>query len=251
MTPSGPSSRARGKRRVAAVGAIVVEARRIDVADAAEQAQAGAARVLRLRRGRGAPQLDSAPDDCPLDPEGERVGVRGHRRPSDRPARRRSPARPRPRTARAPRARARRARGTATAVTRVRRGACLRSSSSSPRAARQPARDVVADVDDRLRLRLDREHRVEGRDAVGVGRRDGEALADVVERARGDPADARLRRPRGRAGAGGAGARAAWPPVARWPSSSGRRSPPSQPLAAGPSRRPRPRAPRRWRRRRG
>ncbi len=48
---------------------------------------------------------------------------------------------------------------------------------------------VVADVHDPRRPPLEREQRVERRDAVRVGRRHGETLADVVERAGAEPAD--------------------------------------------------------------
>ena len=119
------------------------------------------------------------------------------------------------------------------------------------RPPRQPACDVVAHVHDRLRLRLDREHRVERRDAVGVRRGDGEALADVVEGAGRDPADARLGRPEGRAGED----RAARGRHGRR-SRGGHRSPGGAPRrpsrwSGGPSPRRRPRVPRRWRGRRG
>ncbi len=59
---------------------------------------------------------------------------------------------------------------------------------------RDLARDVVAQVQDRRRARFDREHRVERRDAVGLGGRDREALARVAETAGTDPARARLQR---------------------------------------------------------
>ena len=58
--------------------------------------------------------------------------------------------------------------------------------------AGQPAGDVVADVGHHRRPRVRREERVEGRDAVRLGRRDGQPLADVVEGRRADPADPRL-----------------------------------------------------------
>ena len=56
------------------------------------------------------------------------------------------------------------------------------------------AGDVVADVQHAPGTRHGGEQRVEGGDAVGVGRRHHEPLADVVERAFADPADARLDR---------------------------------------------------------
>jgi hypothetical protein len=60
--------------------------------------------------------------------------------------------------------------------------------------ARDLAGDVVAQVQDRRRTWFDREHRVERRDAVGLGGRDREALARIAESARADPARARLQR---------------------------------------------------------
>ncbi len=60
------------------------------------------------------------------------------------------------------------------------------------------AGQVLADVDHARRPRVDGEHRVEGRHAVGVGGRHGEPRADVVERARADPADALLHGPQRR-----------------------------------------------------
>ncbi len=57
------------------------------------------------------------------------------------------------------------------------------------------AGDVLAHVDDTGRPRLDREHRVEGRDAVDVCRRKGEPAAELVEAAGADPSDPLLERP--------------------------------------------------------
>ena len=56
------------------------------------------------------------------------------------------------------------------------------------------AGDVVAHVHDRRRSRRHREHGVERRDAVGLGRRHRQPLADVIQRAFADPADARVHR---------------------------------------------------------
>ena len=64
--------------------------------------------------------------------------------------------------------------------------------------AGQPAGDVVADVGDDRRSRRRREQRVERGDAIGLGRRDGQALADVVEGRLADPADPTLDRVEGR-----------------------------------------------------
>ena len=60
--------------------------------------------------------------------------------------------------------------------------------------AREPARDVVADMGDGRRPRLRREHGVERRDAVGLGGRHGEPPADVVQARLGDLADPVLER---------------------------------------------------------
>src|SRR5207249_11325741 len=67
----------------------------------------------------------------------------------------------------------------------------LQVAAESERAA-HPAGDVVADVDDRPGARLKREHVVERRNAVRFGGRDHQTLADIVERALADPADAPL-----------------------------------------------------------
>ena len=53
---------------------------------------------------------------------------------------------------------------------------------------------VVADVHDPRRAPLEREQRVERRDAVRVGRRHGKSLADIVERAGAEPADTLVNR---------------------------------------------------------
>ena len=61
-----------------------------------------------------------------------------------------------------------------------------------------PARDVLADVHDTRRARLEGEKRVEGRDSVRVGGRHGQPAAELVEAAGADPADPLLQRPEGR-----------------------------------------------------
>ena len=94
------------------------------------------------------------------------------------------------------------------------------------------AGDVITHVQHPAGPRHGGEQRVEGRDAVGVGRRNRQPFADVVERAFADPPDAGLDRLEG-------GkqevplARAAWPPAAVWASRLWR-SPPSQPEVGGP-----------------
>ena len=64
--------------------------------------------------------------------------------------------------------------------------------------AGEPARDVVADMGDHGRPRLGREQGVERRDAIGLGRRDGQATAHVVEAGLADPADPGLEGVQGR-----------------------------------------------------
>ena len=54
------------------------------------------------------------------------------------------------------------------------------------------AGDVGADVGHERRARLEREERVEARDAIGLGGRDREPPADIAERGGADPADAAL-----------------------------------------------------------
>ena len=114
------------------------------------------------------------------------------------------------------------------------RGPTVRSSSwHSSCGALAPAGDVVADVQHPPRARHGGEQRVEGGHAVGVRRRHRQPLADVVQRALADPADARLHRlqrgqqqmaPGARLVAAGGGMRVA-------PSS---RTPPSQPDVGAP-----------------
>ena len=57
------------------------------------------------------------------------------------------------------------------------------------------ARDVLADVDDPRRPRLDGEHRVERGDAVDVGGRQRQPAAELVHPSGADPADALLQGP--------------------------------------------------------
>src|SRR5207302_5509762 len=60
--------------------------------------------------------------------------------------------------------------------------------------AGESAREVRADVEHLRRTLLEREQRVERRDAVRLGGRNVEPTGGVPERARRDPADAPLRR---------------------------------------------------------
>ena len=55
--------------------------------------------------------------------------------------------------------------------------------------SRHPADDIVAGMDDDRRARLGREQRVEAGDAVRLGGREPEPLANVIESAFADPAD--------------------------------------------------------------
>ena len=113
---------------------------------------------------------------------------------------------------------------------------------AQPFRAGQPAGDVVADVGHHRRPRVRREEGVEGRDAVRLGRRDGQPLADVVEGRRADPADPRLDGVEGRQElrASGAGRVAA----ARGVPVDGRIARPADParFRVGRARRPRRRA---------
>ena len=165
------------QRRVAAVRAVVVEALGIDHADPAEQAQPRLAglrrhRRARWRRRRPAHHLEQAFGRRPWSARARAAPDRT--RPAAPPA----PGRTAPGT------------GSAASVAAVRaRLPAGRRARSARRSARrepaQPAGDVVADVQHARRPRLEREQRVEGRDAVHVGRRDRQPPRDVVERRRG------------------------------------------------------------------
>ena len=184
--PSGPSAKAFVERGVSAVLPVVLEASGVDASDSGEQAQLRVSGVLGLRRGRGAPDRGGV----------RRVPYGRARSDLPPPARPRSPSPRRPTSGRAPPgplAEAEARRGFHGSV-----GQSLAELSEELRAAGEAARDVVADVHDRLRRGRDREHGVERGDAPRLGGRHGEALADVVERARRDPAFAGLRRPQGR-----------------------------------------------------
>ena len=234
----GPERERPLERGVAAVRAIVLEASRVDPADAAQQPQSGVARVERLRSGGGARRAPHpvryrrASHGVPYC-RGPAVGGRvppgeGTLEDPSRPVGGSRPRRPTPVVGNAGGGRRYRVGVRGEEIDRRRRhGVVLRSLArvlhqyrrralAEPEArrraedslgqsrlclgaqllgSREPAGEIVADVDDRLRLRLDREHRVERRDAPGLGGRDREALADVVQRSGRDPARARVRRP--------------------------------------------------------
>ena len=175
------------KRRVAAVGAVLVEADLVRRGGAAEQAQRRIAR-LRQHGHRRRPGLAA----------GEHVEHGSGRRRRQRPLaglvariadeRRRGAVALAEAGAAVPGRRA------------VRRELALAAEAllelrDQLVGAVAAAGDVLADVDDARRPRLDGEHRVERGDAVGVGRRDRQAAAELVEPAGADPADPLLQRP--------------------------------------------------------
>ena len=193
MTASGPisSARARPRSRRAPGSRRARSGRRRRPARRSRAARSGGCRAS-AGDGRSATRPASSRADDPgrIDRRGRDVACRS-RRPSvisgrgrevaQAQARRSQPADP-PVAGRVP--------GLARAA-RV-RSAQIRS------APGQPAGDVVADVGDDRRPRLRRVQRVERRDAVRLGRRDGQPLRDVVERRLADPADPRLDRVEGR-----------------------------------------------------
>ena len=128
--------------------------------------------------------------------------VRGPHPRSSAPARGRAARHPRWR--RAPRGRGRTARGRGCGARwPSRRRIADPPARSAPRPVRRArpshgtARDVLAHVDDARRPRLEREERVEGRDAVRIGRRHCQPPAELVQPSWADPADALLQRPEG------------------------------------------------------
>ena len=216
--------------RVAAVGAVVVEGRRIDDADAAEQA----ARPSRPACGPVGATRSAIPA-AGL----ERGRRRRRHRPGARPTatRRLAGARDQRR-----RARGRTGRGTG-AQPRPAVPGRLAGRPDRPLEVRadrlragEPAGDVVADVGDDRRPRLRREQRVERGHAVRLGRRHGQAPRDVVEGRLADPADPRLDGVECRQELRSRRARIAWPPRADVPVDAPvRRGPPTQPVSGGPS----------------
>ena len=186
--PLGAELERPAEGRVAAVGAVVVEARRVDHADAAQETErrvAPACGTPGPGRGAGAPPASRASTSSALVGACARssggspatatsaAGARSHwprhglRYQVAEPSSESSPSGPN------------------------------RSSSSGDQLERPtaPARDVLADVHDARRTRLEGEERVEGRDPVGVGGRHGQPAAELVEAAGADPADPLLQRP--------------------------------------------------------
>ncbi len=183
--PSGPSAKAFSSAAYPPCVAVVLEASGVDASDAGEQAQLRAARVQRLGRGEGA-RSRAAVRRGPHARKG--VGRRRGDRVILRPLagrlherRRRPLAEPE----------ARRGLHGSVGQARAELGEELR-----PPARRQAMSSQTCTIVSGCRR--DREHRVERGDAPGLGGRHGEPLADVVERARRDPAFARLGRPEGR-----------------------------------------------------
>ena len=186
------------QRLVAAVRPIVVERRRIDDAD--PRGATGASRAsLGLRRD--VPCLRTA-HRRPRPAVEERIETLDRDRAERDVARRPEPLE------RAPPARARTSRGTGSACT-CSEPASAGATSSIRRLARPSTLHAMSSHTwtHRRRPWFDREHRVEGRDAVGLGGRHRQPLADVAQAAGADPPRARLQRVQ-RRGAAGAAARA-------------------------------------------
>ena len=227
MTPSGPSSSARRSARVAAVRPVVVEAGRVDAADAAQEPEARARRAAgpACRRDRRGPRPLPARAAitalrAPVRARARRLLARGRDERCRRPVALAEAGAPEP---------GRRAVRPGPAL-----GAQSRSSRRSARRPRAAAGDVVADVDDPRRAPVGRRARRRWRRRRPRRAARSAGSADVVERAGADPADvlwtacawqeqvATLLRP----------VRAARPRPARRPR---RRVPPSQPEPGGPS----------------
>ena len=168
------------QRLVAAVGAVVVEALRVDRPDACEQPQAALAELR--RRGRRRRRRRRAAEDRP-----QPVGVHGRQLALQRLVAGVGQHRRRRAVALA-QARAAQPRGP---VDRHALRAELRDQLLGAGAA---ARDVVAHVHHARRPLVDREQRVERGHAVDVGGRHGQAARDVVQPAGADPARALVQR---------------------------------------------------------
>ena len=192
--PGRPELDGPAQRRVAAVGAVVVEALRVDQPDPAQQAQAGAvAAGLRgahggVGEGAVGRRVRRGPAAGPGPARPRQLGGHGLRR-----GRREADVRP------AGALQQHRGRPLAQAEARAAHPAGVRAGALGAQLVREPggdllaaaraAGDVVADVHDVRRARLDGEHRVERGHPVHVGGRDRQHAGDVVERARADPAD--------------------------------------------------------------
>lgn len=175
--PGRPECEGPPQRGVPAVCPVVVERGGVDHTDTAQQHEGGIAR-LGYREGRGRLL-------------GRRVGgARRLRRPRDGGGRRHGRTH---RIARPDRE------GRRSALAQPQAGAALDADAAAaeagldPRAqlrrARRRAREIRAHMEHGRGARFHREHRVEGRDPVGLRRRHGQPAAQVVERALADPAD--------------------------------------------------------------
>ena len=183
----GPELERTSQRRVAAVCPVVVQAGGIDGPDTAEQAQAALARLRHLGNRFG-PRL-------PAGEQGEHPGrARGRDDVLLRALAGDRQHRGRGAIALAETGAAIPGRGAVFGQLALAAEALLQLGDQLLRAV-AAAGDVLADVDDPRRPRVDGEQRVEGGDTVGVGRRDRQPRADVVQAARADPADPLLQRP--------------------------------------------------------
>ena len=175
---------------VPAVRPVVVERGRIDDADPAEQGGSigGGLREIRARRGGSAHGFpaDSSPAMTPTASTGATVNVSGVSPAAVNMAAGARSHRPRHGTAQPRRA--------AVPDRFAGRPDGARQVGADALRAGQPAGDVVADMGDDRWPRGGGEQGIERGDAVCLGRRDRQALADVVERRRADPADPRLDR---------------------------------------------------------
>ena len=202
MTALGPDLERPRQGRVAAARAVGVEARRVDPADPGQEPQAGAPAC-------GTDCADGTPAGRASGPVGRVRSAAVRPAASSRPtipaastgataiARGRSPAIVNSAAgARSQRPRhGLRSQVAAPSAAGSRPARASRSRSAhSVLGAGQPAGDVVADVGHDRRPRRGREQGVERGDAVGLGRRDGQAPADVVERRLADPAEPGLDR---------------------------------------------------------
>ena len=178
----GPHLQGLGQRRVAAVGTVVVERRRVGDTDPREQAGAAAGRGDGARCASGGRGLQARQDAGGVGwgdgrSRGRVAGTRHERG-------RRQVAQAQ-------------ARGPQPAHRPVASGLALRSDRpaqgiADPLRARDAAGDVVAHVGHDRWPRLRGIQRVERGDAIGLRRRHGEPLRDVVEGRLADPADSIL-----------------------------------------------------------
>jgi hypothetical protein len=180
----------RAQSLVSAVRAIAVDARRVDPADAAQEPQPGVPGLRHLRVGRRG-SVAAGEERCDAVglgmPDGDLArlvaGDADHRH-------RRHLAHPQAGALEPDRVLARPG-AVAAVLPALRPDPVLEIGAQLLRSACH-AGDVGADVRHGRRLRLEREQRVERRHPIGLGRRDCEPLADVVERAGADPSGAAL-----------------------------------------------------------